>query len=44
MFLEFVRENIRHLSFMEPSGEERRKQQTLITMLDKANAIYATGF
>jgi len=40
MFLELVPENNRQLSFMEPSGEDRRKQQALMTMLDKANDKY----
>jgi DNA polymerase V len=41
MFLELVPENNRQLSFMEPDGEERRKQQApLMTMLDKANDKY----
>ena len=40
MFLELVPENNRQLSFMEPSGEERRKQQALMTLLDKANDKY----
>ena len=40
MFLELVPENNRQLSFMEPSGEERKKQQALMNMLDKANDKY----
>ena len=40
MFLELVPENNRQLSFMEPSGEERRKQQALMNVLDKANDRY----
>ena len=41
MFLELVPDNNRQLSFqLEPSGEERRKQQALMNMLDKANDKY----
>ncbi|NCC04400.1 MAG: DUF4113 domain-containing protein [Proteobacteria bacterium] len=37
MCLGLVPENERQFSFMEPSGEERRKQQSIMTLLDKAN-------
>jgi len=40
MFLELVPENNRQLSFLEPSGEERRKQQALMNVLDNANDRY----
>ncbi len=40
MFLELVPENSRPLFFMVPSGEDRRKQQVLMIMLDKANDKY----
>jgi len=43
VLLDLARAGGRQLSFLEPAGEEKRRREALMRVMDKANAMYGRG-